>query len=80
MLLLHFPGVSYASHYIIPKIPDTTTLNAVALSTLAGTARKRSLGNMMFLSSSLEQEPRIRLPPEEKGEMAELWAPTTMQV
>ena len=47
--------------------------------TLTGTARNSSLGNMVFRSSSEEQEPRTRLPPGENGEIAELWAPITMQ-
>ena len=51
---------------------DKTVLNTVAETTLTGTAKKSSRGNMAFLSSSVEQEPRTRLPPEENGEMAEL--------
>ena len=51
---------------------------AVADSTLAGTARNRSLGNMTFRSSSVAQEPSTRLPPEEKGEIAELCGYTNM--
>ena len=54
-------------------------LNAVAASTLHGTAIKSSCVNMELRSSSVEQEPRIRLPPDENGDMAELCAPMTMQ-
>lgn len=35
---------------------------------------------MAFRSSSVGQEPIIRLPPDENGEIAELWAPIIMQV
>ena len=55
-------------------------MNTVADRTLAGTAKKSSRGNIAFRSSSLEQEPRTRLPPEENGEMAELCAPITIQL
>jgi len=36
----------------------------------SGTARNNNLGNNSVRSSSLEQEPKTRLPPEENGEIA----------
>ena len=47
--------------------------------TLMGTATNKRRLNRLFLSSSFPQEPRIRLPPEEKGLMALDWAPRTVQ-
>ena len=46
---------------------------------LKGIATNSNLGNIADLSSSLAQDPRIRLPPDEKGEIAEACAPMTMQ-
>ena len=59
---------------------DKIRLNMVDAPTLAGTAQKSNFGNISFRSSSVEQEPSTRLPPEENGEIAELWAPITIQV
>mgnify|MGYP006991786094 FL=1 len=50
----------------------TTRLYTAQVSTLIGTATKSRRLKSIFLSSSFPQEPRIRLPPEEKGLMAEL--------
>ena len=66
--------------HFIYRISERIRLNTIAENTLTGTARNNSLGNISFLSSSVVQEPSTRLPPEEKGEIAELCAPITIQV
>ena len=58
---------------------DMVTLKTVAEMTLTGTAKNKSFGNIALRSSSEVQEPRIREPPEENGEIAELCAPITIQ-
>ena len=57
----------------------TTRLYTAQVSTLIGTATKSRRLKSIFLSSSFPQEPRIRLPPEEKGLMALLCAPRIVQ-
>lgn len=59
---------------------DNTKLNTVAEATLTGTAKNSRRGNIRLRSSSVEHAPMTRLPPDENGEIAELWAPTTIQV
>lgn len=60
------------------KKNDMIMLNSVAEITLTGTAKSRSFGNIALRSSSVVQEPIIREPPEENGEIAELWTPITI--
>ena len=45
-----------------------------------GTARNISLGKSAALSSSLSQEPSIRLPPDEKGDIEVACEPATITV
>ena len=59
---------------------DNTKLNTVAEATLTGTAKNSRRGNIRLRSSSVEHAPMTRLPPDENEEIAELWAPTTIQV
>ncbi len=57
------------------KAKVNTTLNSMAATKPIGAARNSSCGNSSARPCSVRQEPRIRLPPEENGEMAVAWNP-----
>lgn len=45
-----------------------------------GTALNNKICKSLFLSMCTCAAPNIRLPPDEKGEIDELWAPITIQI
>ena len=59
---------------------DITILNRVATNKHSGTAKNINLGNISVLSSSVDEEPRTKLPPEENGEIEVAWEPIIIQV
>lgn len=77
--MLEETNIVRQSAYYGYMINDITTLKSAANPTLTGTARNSSLGNIALRSSSVVHEPKIKLPPDENGEIAELCAPITMQ-
>lgn len=53
------------------KTSDNTNDTTTARPTVHGNAVKSSWGKILLRSSSVAQAPKVRLPPDEKGERAE---------